>query len=470
MTENINYNPLYNAQKAGIEAMHEYQFPRYTKEYSQSQEGWWQTSTAIYSNTCYAFSLIAECGSFVVNILVKTIQGIAYGILWIDNHCSGGFFNRNIFSPIARNIYPLNRVNNHFHFIGVSRRVEKFLGDWIFYPLSSGGMFETKAPFEQEEGGVEVIDDCLQTILENLKRENADLLQCELGEREEENVTKFDYRLKTVQSEKINAFACPGGGMVVFKGIANEIANSFYGENAITETRVRLADGTIVIVDLREVKKEDVLATLLGHEMTHAASRHSMAAIFGGMVRSLLFFIGRIAAVQYLKQNDKEYVNLKQQQTSYLNGSLRLSQRTYEGVLASIKDKERSYVLLNDGFIWLEDKVKDYCGLLNSRDNEYEADITGAYFAEQAGYNSLGALYLQEFFSRRSDNFMQKHFEFLFTHPHSEKRKRALLAGLQQFAGLRLAGRVEIDRSNQFVHYNEKYLSPAVQFAKAFQV
>jgi predicted Zn-dependent protease len=60
----------------------------------------------------------------------------------------------------------------------------------------------------------------------------------------------FDWRVSLVRSDQINAFCLPGGKMVVYTGI------------------------------LPAAKTEASLATVLGHEMAHATSRHGAQRVF----------------------------------------------------------------------------------------------------------------------------------------------------------------------------------------------
>jgi len=470
---------LYEAQKAGIDAMKDHWFPRYNKSYLQAQKGLWKAPILIYSCTCNVISVTGEYASYLVNGLIKNISLIANGFFAFEESYIGlgetrlvNWYSNAIHNPITNVLCPLNKVNGTHHFVGVPRSVEKFLGDYIFYPLSSGGMSETNAKFE---GTDEVIADSLETIVGRINQANQELLQCELDGQENEEGTKFNYRVKTIQSDKINAFACPGGGMVVFKGIANEIANSFdrIEQYKIKQTKIQLADGTTVTLNLEGVTKEDVLAALLGHEMTHVASRHSMVALIASLVRSVVLNVGRVMFISYLKISDKEYQKLIKKRTDFANGVVDLNQQQALNLQDAINSKEQFFIKLNDLLTWVEDKVKDYSGLLCSRNNEYEADITGAYFAQKARYNPLGALYLQELLSRNSKNsyqdFFHRNFEFFFTHPYSENRKRSLFAGLQKFEGDVFEGRiVATDTGKKFNHYDLNYLSPAAKFAHEY--
>src|SRR5205085_8348874 len=60
----------------------------------------------------------------------------------------------------------------------------------------------------------------------------------------------FDWRVSLVQSSQVNAFCLPGGKIVVYTGI------------------------------LPVARTEPFLATVLGHEMAHATSRHGAQRVF----------------------------------------------------------------------------------------------------------------------------------------------------------------------------------------------
>ena len=74
---------------------------------------------------------------------------------------------------------------------------------------------------------------------------------------------RFDYRVTVVQSEEINAFALPGGRIVVLSGV------------------------------LGFIERPDELAAVLGHEIAHVTGRHGMRNVAHrlgtGLLLSLLF-------------------------------------------------------------------------------------------------------------------------------------------------------------------------------------
>ncbi len=395
---------LYQAQNAVSNVFYTRLFPYYSAQYIASQKG-------LKANLLWCYSKAYTVGT-VVHQGVSAAFSAANFIISCG-FCIGDYLLGWAVRPVADVIYPINPVNGQRHFIGIPRSVEKALGDRIFYPLVTAGMIESQEHLPNAQGS---IADKVEGVLKRLKESNQDLLN------PAHHPIKFEYRVKTVKSSQINAFAVPGGGMVVYSQIVKEIENAIKNKK-IQETTVHFADGSQVTVDLRQVTLDDVLAALLGHEMTHAASRHSIVALMARFLRSVLLTVGRIILIGYLKRSDAEYQALLQKQRSMLTSKEK----------QIIEDKEDLYTNLNDLFAWIEDKIKELNVLSTSRKNEYEADVTGAYLAQKAKFNPLGALYLQELLGRKDSPFsknLHKHLEFLFTHPYGENRKRALFAAL----------------------------------------
>ena len=396
---------LYQAQSTAGDVFQSQLLPCYTPEHVQSQGGkglWFYSKVynlidTIGSGLGAVSSAISEAGSKTVG----TVMG-----------------------PLLDLVCPINPINGRRHFVGISRKIEKALGDWVFYPLASRGMRKTH---ELLPGTQERIADKVESVLSRLKNANEDLLNPTAES------TKFDYRVKTVHSSQVNAFAVPAGGMVVFTQIVKEI-DAAIKSRAITETTVEFADGSKATVDLSEVTLEDTLAALMGHEMTHVASRHSIVGIFGHLIRAIVLNVGRFALITYLKHTDKEYQDLSKKPDSTLGQEER----------DTLAHKERLYSTLNDLFAWIEEKAEKLAGLFYSRKNEYEADVTGAYFSHKAQFNPLGALYLQEVLNQDENgigDWLHKNFEFFYTHPYGENRKRALFAGISEIAPNLLKGR-----------------------------
>ena len=65
--------------------------------------------------------------------------------------------------------------------------------------------------------------------------------------------------------------------------------------------------------------------------------------------------------------------------------------------------------------------------------------------ASKAGYNPLGALFLQELLAKDQNflvDFAHKHLEFMFTHPWGENRKRAIMTAIHSFDKAAIAERI----------------------------
>lgn len=420
---------LYNSQSAASDVFQTHWLPCYSQDYIQSNGG---TGLWCYSKVYNGISAVSHA--------VEVISSAAYKA----TDFTLGWAVR----PVLDVVYPINPINDSRHFVGISRWMEKALGDYVFYPLVTGGMRETH---ELLPGTNVRIADKVGAVLTRLKDANGELLNPSCYDED----AKFDYRVKTVHSTQVNAFAVPAGGMVVFTQIVKEI-DAAIKARAITETTVEFADGSKAQVDLSGVTLEDTLAALLGHEMTHAASRHSIVAIVGGMVRSVVLCVGRIALVMYLKSTDKEYQVLASKPASELS----LLERE------KLENKEKLYTTLNDVFGWVEEQAKKLTGLFNSRKNEYEADVTGAYFTHRANYNPLGALYLQEVLGLNRDlvsDWLHKNLEFLYTHPYGENRKRAIFAAINEIKPQALKERTTWEVVEKGYDYNR--CSPAMKFA-----
>jgi len=84
----------------------------------------------------------------------------------------------------------------------------------------------------------------------------------------------FDWRVSVVNSDKVNAFCLPGGKMVVYTGI------------------------------LPVAKNEASLATVLGHEMAHATSRHGAQRVFQQNLTqtAMVGLAGSLSDMDYEKQ------------------------------------------------------------------------------------------------------------------------------------------------------------------------
>jgi metalloendopeptidase OMA1, mitochondrial len=163
----------------------------------------------------------------------------------------------------------------------------------------------------------------------------------------------FDWEESLIRDDQVNAFCLPGGKIVVYTGI------------------------------LPIAQNEAALATVLGHEMAHATSRHGAQRVF--------------------EQN--------------------LAQTFMTGVAVSISDMDY-------------DKQRAVMGALGagaqfgvlmpfSRKHESEADQIGLHYMARAGYDPRESI---RFWQRMEESARQQPPEFLSTHPSHGTRIQQLQA------------------------------------------
>ncbi len=352
---------LYRAQRAANLRINPPLFPHYSAEHIQLQEGLKRKALWCYSK---AYNGVAALYQAFQKISSAVQRGAACILSAVDTVFFGVIYG------VINAVHPINPINGKRQFILLPRKAEKVLGDFIIYPLATYGKRETD---ELIPGTHERIADKVNSIVQRLVKNNEELLNPKVEE------TKFNYRAKTILSPAVNAGTVAGGGMIVFSQIVKEIDAAIKAK-AIKESTIELADGSKVVLDLSEVSTDDVLAALMGHEITHAASRHSLASILHRLIIEILAWI--LPNFELIKKID---------------------------------------AVITIPF--------------HSRSKEYEADVTGAYLADQAGFNPLGAIYLQEILGQRTDaikDLIGKYVEFIQSHPHWENRKKSLFAAIQE--------------------------------------
>lgn len=199
---------------------------------------------------------------------------------------------------------------------------------------------ENYAPMRQAEGGAYVLDPALQDYVSRVGNRLA-----AVSDR------KLPYEFTVLNNTIPNAWALPGGKIGINLGL------------------------------LTALKNEAELAAVLGHEIVHAAARHSAQQMSRGMLAQGGLLAAQVAA------SDSDYGNL------YMAGA---------GLAAQL-------VLQRYG-----------------RDAELEADRYGMEYMRRAGYDPRGAVTLQETFVRLNERKASDWLSGLFaSHPPSEDRVEA---------------------------------------------
>ena len=193
------------------------------------------------------------------------------------------------------------------------------------------------APLRQAQGGDYVVDPAVGAYVSQVGQRLA-----AVSDR------KLPYEFHVLNNSSPNAWALPGGKIVINRGL------------------------------LTELESEAELAAVLGHEITHAAAKHTAR----NMSRGLLLQGAMLATVVATK--DSDYAQLAQ---------------LGAGVGAQLVTQKYG------------------------RDAERESDFYGMQYMSRAGYDPQGAVELQKTFVQLSEGKQQDWLSGLFaSHPPSQER------------------------------------------------
>lgn len=220
------------------------------------------------------------------------------------------------------------------------------------------------APMQQSQGGAYDIDPALTQYVQGIGSRLA----------AQSNVA-LPYEFVVLNNSVPNAWALPGGKVAINRGL------------------------------LTELESEAELAAVLGHEVVHAAARHTARQMSRGMLLQGLVLATAVAS------SDSDYGNLA------VGGA---------GLAAQL-------VTMKYG-----------------RDAELESDYYGMQYMSKAGYDPKGAVSLQETFVRLSDGKRADWLSGLFaSHPPSQERVNANIATAAALPAGGKTGEAEFQRAMQ---------------------
>lgn len=415
--KNLDKTQLWKARDSAMSSVYKPWFPKLEAAYLEGIKSTFKGKCLRFYSDIY--NTADYLGQQAIKIQKAFIQTIRLGLLYIPGYQR---FEDGL-NKVHNFFFPVNPVNGQRTFNFCPRIIEKFLGDVLIAPSYLSDQQKTNAVIQGPVGApARYIDHINQDVLDRLLNapKNKEVLNPEF-------FAKFNYRVFSSKDSVVNAFALPAGLMVVTSQIVQELnreimrthnAGSLSG---IKNTTITKADGSKVTVDLTNVQLEDVLAALIGHEMTHIASRHYTVGTTVAYIGRFIFKCLTAISFAFIRSKDaKNQENFKSKNID-----------VKKPVAASEKKYAQAENLIQQAGDWFF----SFARLFNSRKNEHEADITGTYFAINAGYNPLGALYLQEFLSRQSSGFLESFFpnwgDFISTHPAVEKRKTAVYTALK---------------------------------------
>lgn len=192
-------------------------------------------------------------------------------------------------------------------------------------------------PTQQSQGGIYTVDPALTNYVNEVGQRLAAVSDRPLP-----------YEFVVLNNSVPNAWALPGGKIAVNRGL------------------------------LTELSSEAELAAVLGHEVVHAAAKHSANAMQRGMLLQGLLLASVIAS------SDSEYAN-------FIVGGAQIGAQ-----------------LISQKY---------------GRDAELESDLYGIEYMKRAGYDPAAAVNLQQTFVRLSEGRQTNWLEGLFSsHPPSQER------------------------------------------------
>ncbi len=199
------------------------------------------------------------------------------------------------------------------------------------------------APMQQSQGGEYDVDPVLTRYVDSIGSRLA-----------AQSEVPLPYEFVVLNNSVPNAWALPGGKIAINRGL------------------------------LTELDSEAELAAVLGHEVVHAAARHTASQMSRGMLLQGLVMATAVAS------SDSDYGNLA------VGGA---------GLAAQL-------ITMKYG-----------------REAELESDFYGMQYMSKAGYDPQGAVALQKTFVRLSEGRQTDWLSGLFaSHPPSEERVRANMA------------------------------------------
>ncbi len=278
--------------------------------------------------------------------------------------------NIGFFSQAWDAIAPKNPVHGRRQFHIIPESLEHTIGALVYRSEVHGGRhglcYEVCKEFKDASGR--------PVSFERLVRETGEKI-AKTSDRPD-----LPYLFKVLDIRKENAWCMPGGKIAFYEGLVKAFQN---------ETR-DFGVGTFTL--------EEKIAAVLGHEIVHAAARHSTTAFEFGLIVSAI-----VTAL-------------------------------YEAIALVFSDDEGE---LSKNLPWPIEFVLDKLHYLaitlitspGDRAAEFESDKFGMVYLHRAGYRPEAAIWLQEFFASQEISTENKVLDwalsFFETHPDSKERADA---------------------------------------------
>ena len=270
---------------------------------------------------------------------------------------------------IFNGIFPVNPVTKSRQFRIIPTSVEKYYGN---------NFYDTTCPkYKIHKELTEQYQPVFKNLVEHCDRKN------------------LDYEFRVMKSKTVNAFCLPGGKIVVTTALIDRINSD------------RIKDNDY---DLSSLKSEDKMAAVLGHEITHAAAGHTAMKL---QLAVLLYVTGKVLSFAI-----GLFVLHKVAENERKNG--RNPYRAHENAQLMATLSQIAFTVFWELGNLLIKNQYGHC-------QEHQSDRIGMKYAVKAGYNPLGAVWIQKMFVENFGKGKQKARPILHT-PSLKRTGRSLQA------------------------------------------
>jgi|GEM_PF-3085928 Zn-dependent protease with chaperone function len=244
------------------------------------------------------------------------------------------------------------------------------------------------------------------------------------------------YEVHILNKNVVNAWCLPGGKIAIYKGILERI-DYYVNHKDAMGLKGYTHPETDEFISYAGVTKDDVIAALLGHEMTHADARHTGRKLeWSFLVQAFIF---TLSAFSQIKINN--WKNGLETRTTHLSQPDNPTTTASQEQLEREKNTLQTYQYIHNlVFSWLIKLGVELYFLMGSRHHELEADKYGTQLAVKGGYNPAGALFLQEILKAESHGlydylptWYQKIQGLWHSHPPPTERQAALFNNVKDW-------------------------------------
>ena len=202
---------------------------------------------------------------------------------------------------------------------------------------------------------------------------------------------ELDYQFSVIDSNTINAWCLPGGKIALNKGIILEMQRE----------KSSFGVGHFSI--------EEKIAAVVGHEVTHAAARHTAQSMEFAAFFLVLLTTAKVFLQTFIGQVDRERGRVENREEFARREALAQTAKVVNGVLE-----------------YGDRVVTSLAKSCNSRCNEFEADRYGMVYLKRAGYSPKAAIWLQRFLekheSKTSIPVIDSILSLFRSHPMADER------------------------------------------------